>query len=482
MYHTPRILLFVLLILFSLMATTAFSSYAELDDQSGGITDGFGSWGAWNSIREPEVEVPGEGVITVYHSDAEATPRPTIFFISGWGRPAVTYEKFFNFIASYNYTVVNIYNYNPGNIEESYPNALAMMQQAADEFSLWIDTDAVGIMGHSYGGGAAIWLGKQIFGELNWGTQGRRFIFTTAPWLTFLMTESDLAAYPSDTKLHIQISYDDVTSSDEFTWNTDPRAIRAVFELINIPNSEKDLITVYSDLDRSYEFNGHTYTYDADHYLSYTGVEAGHYEPYDELDVQAMNRLAHAMLEYVFEDNMEAKDVALGGGSAAQIEMGQLPDLGVSDTPIITRDEYLFAYRCSQSEPGTWGDPDIWKLHEFCEDSDGDGLIDALDDPTGIVEAGLPLTSSILGIGPNPFNPRTIIHFQISDQGPVSLKIYNVMGELICTLVDEILVEGQHHLSWNGQDDRGFSMSSGKYIAHLKTKNSVSSQSMVLIR
>ncbi len=479
-FFVLQLVIFVFMVLS--LANPAVASYDDLDDQSGGITEGFGSWGIWDSLKEPTVEVPGQGLITVYHPDAAAAARPTVFFISGWGRQAETYEKFFDFLVSHGYTVVNIYNENPGNIEASYPNALAMMQQAATEFSPWIDTDAVGLMGHSFGGGAAIWLGKKVFGDLNWGAQGKRFIFTTAPWLTFLMTRADLEAFPSDTKLHMQISYDDVTTNPDFEWNTDPRAIRAVFELINIPDSEKDLITVHSDQVRSYEFDGNTYTYDADHYLSYTGQWSSHYEPYDELDVYAMNRLAHAMVEYVFEGNPAAKNVALGNGIAEQINMGLLPPLEVSDAPIITRDENLFLYRCSESEPGTWGDPSIWKLQEFCEDSDGDGIIDELDIPSAVEEHLAPSATAILGIGPNPFNPRTTIVFRMAAQGYASLKIYNLAGELVRTLVDENIEEGGHRMLWNGRDDRGFGLSSGSYIARLKTENTTCSQSMVLIR
>jgi len=462
-------------------AADSWGNYADLDDQSGGIAEGFGSWGESGSVHEPGYVVAGKGVITVYHPDTDASPRPTVFFISGWGRPAETYEKFFDFMVSHNYTVVNIYNYNPGSINTSYANGLFMIEQAAEDYSGWIDTDAVGLMGHSYGGGAAIWMGKQVFGELNWGTEGRRFIFTTAPWLSFLMTEEDLAAYPSDTKLHIQMSYDDVSSSADYVWNTDPRAIRAVYELINIPVTEKDLITVFSDPVHSYEYNGQTYTYDADHFISYTGIEASHYEPYDALDVWAINRLAHAMLEYVFEENPEAKVVALGSGSAEQVGMGMLPDLLVTDTPIVTRDENLFAYRCSESGEGTWGNPDIWKLQEFCEDSDGDGIIDELEALTPAGEAPAAGTA-IVGIGPNPFNPRTTISFRMENQGHVSLKIFNLAGELVRTLVDGDRDQGRHDVQWNGRDDRGIGMSSGYYVARLKHQGNESSRSMVLIR
>ncbi len=470
------------LCLASLPFATAHATYADLDDQSGGIAAGFGAWGPWASIQEPELEVPGKGIITVYHPDQAPAEHPTIFFISGWGRTAESYQEFFHFLVSHEYTVVNIYNYNPGTIETSYPNALDMIEKSALDYSTWIDTAEVGLMGHSYGGGAAIWLGQRVFGDWNWGVDGKRFILTTAPWLTFLTTRADLESYPADTKLQIQISYDDVASNQDYVWNTDPRAIRAVFELINIPDDEKDFVTVYSDPVRSYEYNGDTYTYDADHYLSYTGSWGGHYEPYDELDVYVLNRLAHAMVEYVFEENPAAKIVALGNGSPDQIQMGLLPDLMVTDYPVVTRDQASFAYRCGETASGTWGDPDIWMLQDFCDDADGDGLIDALEPAAGSENFGLPQPIRITGIQPNPFNPRTLIRFQLTEPSQVTLRIYNLGGELVRTLVDSHLPAGSQETFWNGRDDQGMALASGCYVAKLASGTVVSTQSMVLIR
>lgn len=482
MFHCKLILWMAGATLLSFHSSPSAANYADLDDQSGGITSGFGAWGAYEIIKEPSITVADQGIITVYHPDGDEGPLPTVFFISGWGREAETYEKFFDFLVSHHYTVVNIYNFNPGSINTSYPNALAMIEHAADQYSSWIDTGAVGLMGHSYGGGSAIWLGQRVFGDLNWGQDGKRFILTTAPWLTFLTTRADLEAYPSGVKLQIQINYDDVTSNPDFQWNTDPRAIRAVFELINIPSSQKDLITVHSDLQRSYQFNGNTYHYDADHYLCYTGAWGGVYEPYDELDVYALNRLSHAMLEYVFQGNLQAKEVALGNGGGQQTDMGLLPALTVSDTPVITRDENLFLYRCSDSDPEGWGDPAIWKLQEFCEDTDGDGIIDELEGLSGVGENDLPLASLNLGVSPNPFNPRTSIGFYLAEPTLVSLNIYNVDGALVRTLVREQLYHGQSSVQWNGRDDQGMTLSSGLYFARLRAGEDFSSISMALIR
>ena len=358
-------------------------SYADLQDGTTGIATSYGSWGENGVVHETEVDFEDEGEvvgeINFYHPDVAETQLPTIFFISGWGRPAFTYEYYFHFLASQGYSVVNIYSDRPINTAVSYQDSLDMILQAVQtEFPNWIDTTRVGLAGHSYGAGATIWLGKHLFGDTyNYGTEGR-FIFMTAPWFSLMVTEDDLLNYPEDVKLLIEINNDDIHDAD--TYNTDERVIRGVFELINIPNSEKDFVRVYSDpttfdYDSDNDGTTETYHYNANHYISYANItnNQGDFQPYDALDVYAINRLSHALIEYAFNDDLQAKNVALGNNSAEQIDMGFLPDLLVTDTPIITRLESEFHYKCSD------GWQNIWFLQNTCLDTDNDGVIDVVE-------------------------------------------------------------------------------------------------------
>ncbi|KAA3596265.1 MAG: T9SS C-terminal target domain-containing protein [Calditrichaeota bacterium] len=65
---------------------------------------------------------------------------------------------------------------------------------------------------------------------------------------------------------------------------------------------------------------------------------------------------------------------------------------------------------------------------------------------------------------PNPFNPNTKIGFTIQRDNFVTLKIYNLKGQLIKTLVETDLAKGSHQISWNGADENGNSVASGNYI------------------
>jgi len=79
---------------------------------------------------------------------------------------------------------------------------------------------------------------------------------------------------------------------------------------------------------------------------------------------------------------------------------------------------------------------------------------------------------------PNPFNGRTVISFNIPVKNSVSLKIYNEMGQLIKTLINqEVISQGSHRVMWDGSNEKGQAVASGIYIYKLEwDKYSVSNQ------
>ncbi len=72
---------------------------------------------------------------------------------------------------------------------------------------------------------------------------------------------------------------------------------------------------------------------------------------------------------------------------------------------------------------------------------------------------------------PNPFNGETLIQFSIPKEDHSTLKIFNVLGEEIITLVDEVLQAGDYIYSWNGANKFQKQLSSGVYFFQLKTRN-----------
>ncbi len=88
---------------------------------------------------------------------------------------------------------------------------------------------------------------------------------------------------------------------------------------------------------------------------------------------------------------------------------------------------------------------------------------------------------------PNPFNPTTHIGFRIppggrSDFGFVDLKIFDIQGRLVKTLINENRQIGEYSVTWNGTDDNGKQVSSGIYIYRLKSGDFYEAKRMLLLR
>ncbi|MBD3377334.1 T9SS type A sorting domain-containing protein [candidate division KSB1 bacterium] len=84
---------------------------------------------------------------------------------------------------------------------------------------------------------------------------------------------------------------------------------------------------------------------------------------------------------------------------------------------------------------------------------------------------------------PNPFNPTTTISYDLPLNKQVSLKIYNTMGQLVRTLVDDQLqVAGQHKVVWDGLNDAGSRVATGVYIYSLEFGNFSKSRRMTLVK
>ncbi len=83
---------------------------------------------------------------------------------------------------------------------------------------------------------------------------------------------------------------------------------------------------------------------------------------------------------------------------------------------------------------------------------------------------------------PNPFNPSTKIQFNMPKAGHLSMKIYNVRGELVKTLIDESRAAGAGHIMWDGTNDQGSSVSSGVYFYEARTAGEVSINKMALVK
>jgi hypothetical protein len=72
---------------------------------------------------------------------------------------------------------------------------------------------------------------------------------------------------------------------------------------------------------------------------------------------------------------------------------------------------------------------------------------------------------------PNPFNPETTIRFELPYRVSVRLEVFDVLGQRVLVLVDEVLSRGRHEAMWDGRDQAGISVSSGLYLYRLQAED-----------
>ncbi len=94
----------------------------------------------------------------------------------------------------------------------------------------------------------------------------------------------------------------------------------------------------------------------------------------------------------------------------------------------------------------------------------------------------LPKEFSLSQNYPNPFNPTTTIKYTLKDEAKVTLKIYNVLGEEVATLVNRKESAGFKEISWNGKNNRGIQVGSGIYFYRIEAGNFVKSKKMLLLK
>jgi hypothetical protein len=108
-----------------------------------------------------------------------------------------------------------------------------------------------------------------------------------------------------------------------------------------------------------------------------------------------------------------------------------------------------------------------------------------VDVEEGMTEEEAPAGFSLSSNYPNPFNPITSIQYTVQGrQTPLrtTLKIYNIRGQRVRTLVDEPNGRGTHRVVWDGRSDEGKAVASGVYLYELRVGDFSQTKKMVLMR
>jgi predicted secreted protein len=108
------------------------------------------------------------------------------------------------------------------------------------------------------------------------------------------------------------------------------------------------------------------------------------------------------------------------------------------------------------------------------------GLTTAVKDAQN---ASVPKRDLLLQNYPNPFNPSTTISWQLAKSSRVSLKIYDILGNEVTTLVNEFQIAGSHSISFNAeQAGTRKQLASGIYFSELKIDSETFYKKMVYLK
>jgi hypothetical protein len=102
-------------------------------------------------------------------------------------------------------------------------------------------------------------------------------------------------------------------------------------------------------------------------------------------------------------------------------------------------------------------------------------------EPTRSSNAAEPLAYGLANNYPNPFNPSTTIRYTMKERGLVTIKVYDVAGRLVKTLLDEVRDAGEHAALWDGTNNRGGTVSSGIYFYEMRAKGFGTTKKMILL-
>jgi len=144
-------------------------------------------------------------------------------------------------------------------------------------------------------------------------------------------------------------------------------------------------------------------------------------------------------------------------------------DNGSDSTLIVWNDAHFqqYDFQLNRTVINLALDPDHWILRTA-------QLIDTLDPPAnGSIVQGFELSQNY----PNPFNPTTVIRWQLTVNSPVNLSVYNLTGQKVITLIDDVRMAGDHSIKFDGSG-----LASGIYLYQLKVGTNIKTRKMILLK
>lgn len=95
----------------------------------------------------------------------------------------------------------------------------------------------------------------------------------------------------------------------------------------------------------------------------------------------------------------------------------------------------------------------------------------------GLIELELPTTYTLNQNYPNPFNPSTTINYYLPKDGVVTLKVFDVLGKEVATLINEHKLAGKHSINFNASN-----LASGIYFYRINVNEYAETKKLILMK
>ncbi len=133
--------------------------------------------------------------------------------------------------------------------------------------------------------------------------------------------------------------------------------------------------------------------------------------------------------------------------------------------------------------------PENCIIYDHCHHSEGDdvpcgiGYLDGQDTTSvSLMRDEITNAPNFFNNYPNPFNPRTTIQYDLKISGHIDIKVLDIKGATIVTLVSEHAIQGNYSTEWNGKDQYGNIVPAGMYFCVLRTVDDYFTKKLLLIK
>ena len=133
---------------------------------------------------------------------------------------------------------------------------------------------------------------------------------------------------------------------------------------------------------------------------------------------------------------------------------------------------------------GFSGESDLKLVNMIIAGKHGENITSDFSIPVSSVsfENTLPIKTELSKNYPNPFNPSTIIPYELKEEGLVSIIVYDLNGAEVKTLISENISAGSYQAVWNGLNNTGQNVASGRYIVKMSAPGFSDTITMTLLK